>query len=384
MTVPIQTRDLLKRIASGMPKTPYAGCKAISDYLEKHYQYGCSENILQEKYVRFPHEIIKSMNCNDAGIFNFLLTRQLGLDSILARFENFRSTQQAHFGVIIRGNSGNYLLENGILSRVRLEKQNIVNINDNSKESFESVELWDIPDLIYYRKHSNNFADFLEAGQTAEASYWHFNYEHFKNIPYEIQSFFTVSGKTLHLMRSIGVIGGYINTVLRENSVDIFLSGGVDNSILVNPQNLGKFENEEYKFRRFRQDQKDKYIRTYLRIITCPSLLELAGVKKRVSEHSKKYPFLPIEKSQIYVVSLFLKEIGNKHFHKIYNKHLPQYKRPAGVYFVRLMNQISEAQKDNPNYGYNLRVLSKLERIAKKEGLRLPYMFNRKKEKKKN
>jgi hypothetical protein len=63
--------------------------------------YGCEEAILSGKSMRWPSEIKNQRYCGEQALANFVLTRALGLQSILVTTEDFKSRGMDHDVVLI-------------------------------------------------------------------------------------------------------------------------------------------------------------------------------------------------------------------------------------------------------------------------------------------
>lgn len=107
MNLPRASVHRCKQLAEGMSKTPYKGAKDIQKHLAK-LRYGAEENIRQERWARYPHEVKRYVNCNDAGILSYCLALELGLECILAREEDYDGSGQAHLSTLVRGSRKDY------------------------------------------------------------------------------------------------------------------------------------------------------------------------------------------------------------------------------------------------------------------------------------
>jgi hypothetical protein len=118
------------------------------------------------------------MTCQEYGIFNFLLTKQLDLDSILVRFEDFNETNQSHLGALINSDNKQYILCNDSLELVKeFNQTSYTYLNDVSKRkkkkepdesiTYSKMVFLDVPDVVNLVNNFNEpagFKDFFRTG----------------------------------------------------------------------------------------------------------------------------------------------------------------------------------------------------------------------------
>lgn len=166
MSIPYRTRQLLEDICRSFPREAYRGAKAIDKYITDNFEYGANENVSQERWVRWPHQVKKLMNCNDKGIYAYLMAEHMGLDCSLARFENFRGLSQSHLSLVVRGSRKDYVVDGD-----GIEEFNLCPDKDNKRQrqaSFDKVTYMDVSDVcrnIEFSKNKNGLLKFVETGQ---------------------------------------------------------------------------------------------------------------------------------------------------------------------------------------------------------------------------
>lgn len=267
--IPEKTGDFLKDAVRGFPRTPYAGAKAIQKFMFVNYRYGCDENIIQDKWARYPDEVKKFMTCQDAGIFNYLMAKQIGLDVVLAKFDDFNGTDQSHLGALICSDNGYYLLSNYDLEKICLKEnkyfslgrkvKNAVKISLNELKSedlretlenaipqdmepvreilsFSKVSFLDVADvanMMEFSRGREGFMNFFATGQMTSTYY-----NRLKNIERKVYSanrFFRINNNFMELRKSFDFAGYLINLLFAEDKLEIVFSSGINNSVMINP-----------------------------------------------------------------------------------------------------------------------------------------------------
>lgn len=369
-----RTRQHLEGIAEHLPKTPWAGAQAIAAFLDFHYGYGANENIQQESYVRMPNEVRTHMNCNDAGIYAYLLADTMGLDAILVRFNDTERTGQSHLGTIIRGNRQDYLVENNYAARIKLHPKKVVYIDKKREEGFGSVELMDIPGLLRYRQESNTFRDFLATGQLLIKGYGSM-----PRTPFSIQRQLKVVDNMLRLRKSVQVPGFYVTAFFEEDRVDVVVSKGVDNDKMIEPHNVFSqypdYPNRKPRVRinRFREADREKLLKAYLRSHTVNDWLSAIkpGGKTFARFKENRPEMAEPEVELAFAHELLSLGIQKKWFDEAYAL-LPKHRCSLGIYFGNIYFKVAE-QEPQGIFVRNKRIVDKARRIAKREGLRIHF-----------
>ena len=253
--LPYESRAFLEKTSDSMPRTPYNGALAIATFIHKNYFYGCDENITQESWVRLPHQIRKYMNCQDSGIFGFLMARQLGLESYLLRLEDFEGTGQSHLGTLIIG-SKDYMLSNDTLETVRFKDNHLICAEDNpnyssedKKSTFSKMSILTVPDILHWVEESKGpggATRFFETGQSL-GSYYDKATSELKMV-YKVNRHLRVQDGYLMIRKDFTLPSVCMHVERHPNNVEMYVSLGYNNIKMHSPYSFMSAVGRELKF----------------------------------------------------------------------------------------------------------------------------------------
>ncbi len=249
--IPYQSRNFLDNLCEDFPKTPHRACKAIQGVLFS-FGYGCDENLMQKRFARWPHQVEKYINCNDAGIFSYLMAKKLGLDCSLARIENFQDTGQSHLTTIVRSSTKDYSIHRDNVQEFSL---------DPSKKVFYLDEL-DIAKMI----KTATIEDFLSTGQMLSACV---RYEKAFSYPFYfyINRALKLTGDGLLRRKTFELPGLFVSYEFQNDEHRIFFHEGINSLKLIKPRLIEKLmDYEPLDIAQLPKTVSEKYYRAFIRI----------------------------------------------------------------------------------------------------------------------
>ena len=242
LELPSSTRDYIKEVTAKFPKTPYHGALAISEYVNKNFSYGATENFSSEQWLRYPDQIKKYCNCGDSGVMTYLFAEAIGLDAVLAEFENFRGLNQTHLETIIRGSKYDYILNydggyGGVIP-ITFENNSFRDIKDSDNVwTFDSMRTLYVPDVVSlineFKKES--ILSFIRNGQQFDT---HIHRSKSKKLFYSVKKFVSVEDNSLLLKNTFHTPLFYLTGTYKGDLVKAELSHGYDNGNLIDSEEL--------------------------------------------------------------------------------------------------------------------------------------------------
>lgn len=374
--IPKETTELVKKIAVDFPKRTDLACKAIAKHMRENYRYGANENILQETWSRYPHQVKKLMNCNDWGIFTFLLADAAGLDSVLVRFENYEGIEQPHLATLVRGSTNDYIITNGVANTISLERHKAE--IGKEKISFDKMVLIDKTRLVEYTEdiNSGGIRTFLGEGQLLKR-YLGMNLEDKIPMIFETDTFLKIQDDVLEVRRSYGLPAFFIDATFLPGEYSIDVSSGHNNSKLLNSTELVHVSHtaDKVTVRRIGAEKREKLSKATYRYMFNISALKAAMENKpavigSLTKHSKNIFESEIDEFLFFAAAISHTKRGKKDFEKFYSEKKKKHITNLYKQYWTLFDFCNATRKSSPENQYFLDTFDKVISICDREGIK--------------